>query len=153
MRHQVRPQENLRSVPAIPGIPLPQRYREMSGHKNIPQKPHLPTPASHHTAAPHRSASILSTKSICKNFNANDDRLHQIFPKQFRQKFFPEFSQKIFPAHATPTQSAIFPKCRIASFARIPASNHLMQPTLKNIRSKIPAFTKSFIKFNVLHNV
>ena len=38
----------------------------------------------------------------------------QIFPKTF--------SQKIFPAHAMNTRFAIFQKCRIAPFARIPAS-------------------------------
>jgi hypothetical protein len=53
------------------------------------------------------------------------------FPKQIPQKLFPGFSQKIFPAHATNARFAIFQKCRIAPFARIPASNpYLTQPTL-----------------------
>jgi len=56
----------------------------------------------------------------------------KFFPKQFPQKLFPKLSQKIFPAHAMNARFAIFRKCRIASFARIPASTpRFMQPTLK----------------------
>jgi len=47
----------------------------------------------------------------------------KFFPKQFRQKFSPGLSQKIFPAHAMNARFAIFRKCRIAPFARIPVSN------------------------------
>jgi len=75
--------------------------------------------------------------SIRENFNSSDDRLHQIFPKTISPKIFPELSQKIFPAHAMNPRFAIFQKCRIAHFARIPASKpHLMQPTLKNENEK-----------------
>jgi hypothetical protein len=45
--------------------------------------------------------------------------------------FFPGISQKIFPAHAMNARFAIFQKCRIAHFTRIPVSTpYLMQPTL-----------------------
>jgi len=55
----------------------------------------------------------------------------KFFPKQFRQKLFPGFSQKIFPAYAMNARFAIFQKCRIAHFTRIPVSTpYLMQPTL-----------------------
>ncbi len=49
--------------------------------------------------------------------------LIRFFPKQFPQKFS-------LP-HAMNARFAIFQKCRIAHFARIPASTpNLMQPTL-----------------------
>ena len=76
--------------------------------------------------------------SIRENFKFGDDRLHQIFPKTLSPEIFPGTFTKKFPAHAMNARFAISQKFRIASFARIPASNHLMQPTLKTGTKKQP---------------
>jgi len=73
-----------------------------------------------------RSASglitLLTMKFPPRKFLFSNDQLHQIVPKQIHRKFFQGFSQNNFPAHATNARFAIFQKCRIAPFARIPAS-------------------------------
>jgi len=66
-------------------------------------------------------------------------RIHQIFPKTISQKQFPELSLKNLSGTRNnhPVRDSL--KCRIAPFARIPASEpHLMQPTLKTGTKKQP---------------
>ena len=86
----------------------------------------FPTPGLSKLPDPRTSAvdfHYLQRNSIRENFNFAMIDFTKFFPKQFHRKFFPGLSQKIYPAHATITRFAIFQKCRIASFARMPASN------------------------------
>ena len=102
----------------------------------IPARPTVSPPTPSHQ----RSVSLHGTpqrNSIRENFNSSNDPLHQIFPKTIPPKIFPgTFPKNLSGTHNNRTVRD-FQKCRIASFARIPASNpHLTQPTQKNRNEK-----------------
>ena len=106
------------------------QFNKYPTKRPIPARPTVSPPTPSHQ----RSVSLHGTpqrNSIRENSNSAMIDFTRFFPIQFPQKFFPGFPQKIFPANATIARFAIFQKCCIASFARIPASHpNLMQPTL-----------------------